>query len=144
MSVETVISHTISYALFVKEYYVMLDLRKMIEQSWPGIHMMFSSDSIRSGFRKMCSCSLDLLISDMILADGMASDMLDRLGWNKPAILFSEYKEMKPAATLHHNTLFLPKPVTQQDLDRAFGIIRRQMMNEDAQPDGVVPHSSFQ
>lgn len=138
---ETAIAHTIRYALFVKEYYVMLDLKSMIEQSWPGIHMIFSTDNIKSGFRKMCNADIDIIIADMILADGMIYEMLDELKWSKPAILFSEYQEMKTAASLHNNTYFLSKPVTQQELDRTFEIIRKQIMNEDACRNGVLPHS---
>lgn len=122
-------NENLGYALFVREYYVMIDLESMIEQLWREVRLKISCDSISQGINLLASSSVDFIVSDFMLNDGPAQEILDKTMWSKPVIIFSEFMDCVNLEKNSQNVSYVHKPVTKNELSKVLDNVRRKIMN---------------
>ncbi len=84
---------------------------------------VFMEQSLKDGLNSLKQNNPDILLLDNNLPDGRGWDMLDTIVEEFPSLkvhLISAYHQKKDPLPIHHNVTVWEKPISLNNLDKAF------------------------
>ena len=109
-------------------------LEKLITEVDSSITVIGSTESIRESVSFLESNkSIDLIFSDIQLADGLSFKIFDQIEPACPIIFTTAYDQYALNAFKTNGIDYLLKPVTNEDLTKAISKFRKMSMNVSAQ-----------
>lgn len=119
------VAHT-SYLIVEDEYYSAVELCEMMKELRPDYHFAGRTEDVEGTIDFLRNNSVDLIISDITLPDGLSFDFLRTAGGSASVIFITAYRKYKPLTAQFNTAAFLLKPVDETKLASALTAFERQ------------------
>lgn len=107
-------------------------LKKLLKDIDPKIHVLSVMDSIQSSvdFIRQEDISIDLMLVDIYLSDGLSFEIFEQVECKSPVIFCTAYDQYALKAFELDSVDYLLKPIKKQDLKRAIDKYKRIFKEE--------------
>ena len=113
-------SAALTYAIVEDEYYTAREVKSLVSHLRPNYTLLRQAEDIEGMMELLQNYSVDLLIADINLSDGLCFEALNRLRENKLPIIFtSAYVQYRELARRYNMVDFLLKPYPAEQLEQA-------------------------
>lgn len=121
----------IQYLLVEDEHFAAEEIKRMIQKLRPGYRMAGQTDSVEGTVSFLRHTSVDLIILDIRLSDGISFEIFEQVSTDTPVLFTTAYDEYALQAFRVNSVHYLLKPVEEAELETA---LRRFEQNNRVRP----------
>ena len=109
----------IQYLLVEDEHFAAEEIRRMIQKLRPDYQMVGQTDSVDGTISFLRHISVDLIILDIRLSDGISFEIFEQVSTDIPILFTTAYDEYALQAFKVNSVHYLLKPVEEAELETA-------------------------
>lgn len=109
----------IQYLLVEDEHFAAEEIRRMIQKLRPDYQMVGQTDSVGGTVSFLRHTSVDLIILDIRLSDGISFEIFEQVSTDPPILFTTAYDEYALQAFKVNSVHYLLKPVEEAELETA-------------------------
>lgn len=113
------------YIVIEDERFAFDELKRMMQKLRPDYVLAGWAQGVEQAVLLLEQTGLDLIITDIRLADGLCFDVFDRVPTSAPVIFTTAYDEYALSAFKLNSVDYLLKPIDEADLQRALSKFER-------------------